>query len=124
MSMAPSELANSMYALGVAFQQSALIHPRWGTSSRREAKVGDMVLIDLTLGRRPIGVVGKLVVDEWVLIRDWGPVENWDPRDQEDYRNGKRVGQQREWEIECFDGTRRRYTDVMVFRLPDRGDVQ
>lgn len=121
--MTAAEHASVLYALGEAFSALAMRFPLWAPVSQIKAKVGDMVMVRFMRTRNPIQHVGKLVADEWVLIPEWGPVETWDPRDREAYERGERVGTQHEWEIECLDGERRRFTNVLITRLPRFEDI-
>lgn len=117
------EQANALYALGEAFIALEHRHPSWTLVVQKTPCVGDLVIVTCMFNPNPMQHVGRLVFSGPVLIPEWGPVETWDPRDQEDYRNGTGVGTQHEWEIECLDGERRRFTNVRVTRLPKFADI-
>lgn len=121
--MTIEDQAKYLYALGAAFNLGGYQQPNWQPVREREAKVGDLVMVTMMAQVNPIEQIGILLVDERVTIPDWGPVETWDPADRAEYEAGGRVGTQREWEIECLDGARRRYTNVSVLRLPRFEDI-
>lgn len=117
------EHASLLYAMAEMASALQYRHPMWEDLLSRAPEVGDMVVVTCMWTPKPIEHVGRLVFDDWVLIPSWGPVAIWDPRDQEEHRNGGKVGKQREWGIVCLDGVRRNFTNVKVIRLPQFKEV-